>query len=61
MSRMPSAPRVPVRRFEWPGPGDLLQMDTKRLARFSRPGYKVTANRFTTGVEKWELRLALTS
>ena len=29
-------------------------MDTKRLARFSRPGHKVTANRFTTGAEKRE-------
>jgi transposase InsO family protein len=52
MSRMPSAPREQVRRFEWPCPGDLLQMDTKRLARFSRPGHKVTGDRHTTGAEK---------
>ena len=32
---MPAPTRDPVRRFEWPCPGDLLQMDTKRLARFS--------------------------
>ena len=38
MSRRPPAPREAVRRFEWPCPGDLLQMDTKRLARFTRPG-----------------------
>jgi transposase InsO family protein len=52
MSRMPKAPREPVRRFEWPCPGDLLQMDTKRLARFSRPGHKVTGDRHRTGAEK---------
>jgi transposase InsO family protein len=54
VSRMPGAPREPVWRFEWPCPGDLLQMDTKRLARFSRPGHKVTGNRSTTGAEKRE-------
>jgi transposase InsO family protein len=52
MSRMPAPARDPVRRFEWPCPGDLLQMDTKRLARFSRPGHKVTGDRFRTGAEK---------
>ena len=54
MSRMPTAPREPVRRFEWPCPGDLLQMDTKRLARFSSPGHAVTGDRVRTGVEKRE-------
>jgi transposase InsO family protein len=52
MSRMPAAPREPVRRFEWPCPGDLLQMDTKRLARFTRPGHAVTGDRHRTGAEK---------
>jgi Homeodomain-like domain len=41
MSRLPRAPREAVRRFEWPCPGDLLQMDTKRLARFDRPGHRI--------------------
>jgi transposase InsO family protein len=54
MSRRPKAPKEAVRRFEWPCPGDLLQMDTKRLARFSRPGHKVTGDRSTTGAEKRE-------
>ena len=45
LSRRPPAPREQVRRFEWPCPGDLLQMDTKRLARFSRPGHTVTGDR----------------
>ena len=52
VSRAPRAPREPVRRFEWPCPGDLLQMDTKRLARFTRPGHKVTGDRSTTSAEK---------
>ena len=30
------------------------KMDTKRLARFSRPGHKVTGDRSTTGAEKRE-------
>jgi transposase InsO family protein len=54
MSRPPRREREEVRRFEWPCPGDLLQMDTKRFARFSRPGHKVTGNRSTTGAQKRE-------
>jgi transposase len=52
MSRRPRSPRETVRRFEWPCPGDLLQMDTKRLARFSTPGHAVTGDRFRTAAEK---------
>ena len=52
MSRRPPTPREAVRRFEWPCPGDLLQMDTKRLARFSTPGHAVTGDRHRTGAEK---------
>jgi transposase InsO family protein len=52
MSRRPPAPRETVQRFEWPCPGDLLQMDTKRLARFSTPGHAVTGDRHRTGAEK---------
>jgi transposase InsO family protein len=51
-SRPPQAPREAVRRFEWPCPGDLLQMDTKRFGRFNRPGHKVTGDRHRTGAEK---------
>lgn len=52
LSRLPRAPREQVRRFEWPCPGDLLQMDTKRLARFTRPGHKITGDRYRTAAEK---------
>jgi len=43
-------PGHPVRcamRYEWPCPGDLLHMDTKRSARFARPGHTVTGERGT--------------
>src|SRR6185437_13630019 len=36
LSRRAPVPREQVRRFEWPCPGDLLQMDTKRFGRFTR-------------------------
>jgi transposase InsO family protein len=52
LSRIPKAPREQVVRFEWPCPGDLLQMDTKRLGRFDRPGHRVTGDRHRTGAEK---------
>jgi transposase InsO family protein len=52
VSRRPAPEREQVRRFEWPCPGDLLQMDTKRLARFSRPGHKVTGVRDRTSAEQ---------
>jgi transposase InsO family protein len=52
ISRRPRREREEVRRFEWPCPGDLLQMDTKRFARFSRPGHRVTGDRSTTSAEK---------
>jgi transposase InsO family protein len=54
MSRRPSAPREAVQRFEWPCPGALIQNDTKRFARFWRPGHAVTGDRFTTGAAKRE-------
>jgi transposase InsO family protein len=43
-----------VRRFEWPCPGDLLQVDTKRFACFTSPGHAVTGDRFRSGAEKRE-------
>ena len=52
LSRRPPVARDPVRRFEWPCPGDLLQMDTKRLARFTRPGHRVTGDRSRSSAEK---------
>jgi transposase InsO family protein len=54
LSRRPAAPKEAVRRFEWPCPGDLLQMDTKRFARFSSPGHAVTGDRTRTGAQRRE-------
>jgi transposase InsO family protein len=44
-SRIARAPRESARRYEWPCPGDLLHMDTKRYARFGHPGHAVTGER----------------
>jgi transposase InsO family protein len=54
LSRRPAAPKEAVRRFEWPCPGDLLQMDTKRFARFTSPGHAVTGDRSRSGAHKRE-------
>jgi len=53
-SRRPKPRRGEVVRHEWPCPGDLLQMDVKRFARFSRPGHAVTRDRSRTGAERRE-------
>ena len=52
ISRRPRPAREEVRRFEWPCPGDLLQMDVKRFARFNRPGHKLTGDRSRTSAAK---------
>lgn len=55
LSRRPRPPRVEVCRYEWPCPGDLLHMDTKRYPRFRRPGHAVTGDRRHTGKERRDL------
>ncbi len=52
LSRRPKREREEIRRFEWPCPGDLLQMDVKRFARFTRPGHRVTGDRYRSAKEK---------
>jgi transposase InsO family protein len=44
-SRRPRGPREPVTRYEWPCPGNLLHMDTKRCERFTEPGHAVHGDR----------------
>ena len=39
------SPPPPIRRSEREQPGDLLHFDIKRLARFDRPGHRVTGDR----------------
>jgi transposase len=33
-------PKAPVRRYERRRPGDLIQLDIKKLARFDKPGHR---------------------
>lgn len=54
ISRPAKEQREPPRLYEWPCPGDLLHIDSKRFVRFSRPGHAVTGDRFTTSAEKRE-------
>jgi transposase len=44
ISRPPRASRERPRLYEWPYPGDLLHIDSKRFARFTRPGHAVTGD-----------------
>jgi transposase InsO family protein len=52
ISRPPRPPREETCRYEWPCPGDLLHLDSKRFVRFSRPGHAVTGDRQRSGAEK---------
>jgi transposase InsO family protein len=52
ISRAPKQPREQPRRYEWPCPGDLLHIDSKRFVRFTRPGHAVTGDRHVSGAEK---------
>jgi transposase InsO family protein len=44
-SRRPRPKRPAVVRYEWPCPGNLLHMDTKKLGRYEAPGHAVTGDR----------------
>ena len=46
-SRPARGPRAkaPIRRYERRRPGDLVHLDIKRLARFDKPGHRVTGSR----------------
>jgi transposase InsO family protein len=44
-SRPAPAERPPIVRYQWPCPGQLLHMDTKRFGRFDTPGHAVTGDR----------------
>ena len=38
-------PAVPVRRYEWKQPGDLVHLDIKKLGRIGRIGHRITGDR----------------
>ena len=44
-SRRPRPERPPIVRYQWPCPGQLLHMDTKKLGKFEQPGHKLTGDR----------------
>ena len=44
LSQRPIAPSVPIQRYEWPHPGDLLHVDIKPLGRFRRVGHRIHGN-----------------
>jgi transposase InsO family protein len=52
LSRRPRPRREAVVRYEWPCPGELLHMDTKRYPRFLRPGHAVTGDRTRTSADR---------
>jgi transposase InsO family protein len=57
LSRLPPLePPPPIQRYEWPDPGDLLHIDIKKLARFRKPGHRVTNDRTDNNRKVgWEL------
>jgi len=49
-------PAVPIVRYEHPHPGDLLHLDTKKLARIAKPGHRLTGDpRDETRGVGWEM------
>ena len=49
-------PPLPVQRYEHPHPGDLLHLDTKKLARIAKPGHRLTGDpRDETRGAGWEM------
>jgi transposase InsO family protein len=52
LSRPERPSRGPVRRYEWPCPGDLLHADWTLYARFARPGHALTGDRTSTRADK---------
>ena len=38
-------PPIPIIRYEWDRPGDLIHLDVKKLGRFNRVGHRITGDR----------------
>ena len=45
LQRPPAVPAVPVQRYEWPTPGDLLHLDIKTLGRIDGVGHRIHGDR----------------
>lgn len=37
-------PKIPIVRYEYPAPGDMIHIDIKKLARIHKPGHRLTGN-----------------
>ena len=49
-------PPVPVRRYQWARPGDMIHVDIKQLARFDRVGHRITGDR---RLGRWKAHVAI--
>jgi len=48
-------PAVPVQRYEYAAPGELIHLDIKKLARFAQTGHRITGDRtHSTPGAGWE-------
>ena len=45
LNRLPAPPPVPVQRYEWPHPGDLLHVDIKPVGRIGCVGHRIHGDR----------------
>lgn len=45
VSRPVAEPPVPIQRYEWPAPGDLLHLDIKPLGRIGQVGHRIHGDR----------------
>jgi transposase InsO family protein len=45
LNRPPTAPAIPIQRYEWPRPGDLLHIDIKPLGRIDGVGHRIHGDR----------------
>jgi transposase InsO family protein len=45
LNRSPAGTKVPVQRYEWPSPGDLLHVDIKPLGQFAQVGHRIHGDR----------------
>lgn len=45
LNRPPASPPVPVQRYEWPAPGDLVHVDIKPLGRIDGVGHRIHGDR----------------
>ncbi len=45
LNRRPVAPPVPIQRYEWPRPGDMIHVDIKPLGRIGCVGHRIHGDR----------------